>query len=486
MSGTIRIEKLGTPGIFLVAKGFEHDAQSAAIDGGMPTLRSVMIPGYVWGEPVEKKRPHAEASIENMINALTRPLTPEESKPKPLLKEALPPVKITAATYELAVEEFNRVFLENRWGDGLPLVPPTPDRVKWMLTGTSRSPNEVIGKVVVKNGIATIEKIAINAVMAGAKPEYLPVIIAAMEGLTDKNYDLLHVQASMGDFTLVILVTGPIAKEINMNYEIGFLGEGWRSNATIGRAVRLSLTNLGHMWPGVNAMARMGRQAAYTFYTFTENQDFSPWPPYHVIQGFKPEDSCVTVSTVGSYYGYGLSMIGSFQGETGELALRDIVKTILSSRDAVFAQYKPEVLNPGAIPNKYVLLIPPELASGLKRLGFTRESLQDYIYDKTSVPYEELSPEEIKGIQAKIKLSIAGEGSPSQRIPPGRIPVFQEALKPGGKVPVLITLEDIQLVVVGYPTGGSLFALAYHRAPYKWGAHETKLIRGATLTKAGR
>ncbi len=485
MSGTIRIEKLGTPGILLVAKGFEHDAESAGIDGGMPTFRRVMIPGYVWGEPVEKKRPHAESSIDNMIDALTHPLTPEEAKPNPLVKEAPPPVEIIAVTYELAVEEFNRVFLENRWGDGLPLVPPTPERVKWMLTGTSRSPDEVIGKVAVKNGIATIEKIAINAVMAGAKPEYLPVIIAAMEGLTDKDYDLLHVLASMGDFTLIILVTGPIAKEINLNSETGFLGEGWRANATIGRAVRLSLTNLGHMWPGVNAMARMGRQAAYTFYTFTENQDFSPWPPYHVGQGFKPEESCVTVSTVGSYYGYGLNLIGSFQGETGELALSDIVKTILDSRNAVFAQYKPKVMNPGALPNKYTFLIPPELASGLQRLGFTRESLRKYIYEKTCVPYEELSPEEIQGIQGKIKLSIAGEGMPCQRIPPDRIPVFQEAVKPGGKVPVLVTPEDIHLMVVGYPTGGSLFSLAYHRAPYKWGAHETKLIRGATLTEAG-
>jgi len=111
-----------------------------------------------------------------MIDALTQPLTREETIPKPKEKEVFLPVEITAESYEAALEKFNQLFLENHWGDGLPLLPPTPERVKWMLTGTNRSPNEVIGKVAPKNGIATIEKIAINAVMAGAKPEYLPVI----------------------------------------------------------------------------------------------------------------------------------------------------------------------------------------------------------------------------------------------------------------------------------------------------------------------
>ena len=112
--------------------------------------------------------------------------------------------------------------------------------------------------------MATIEKIAINAVMAGAKPEYLPVIIAAMEGLTDKSYDLLHVMASTGSFTLQIIVNGPIAKEINMDSGIGLLGYGWRANNTIGHALRLSLINLGHLWPGENDMALLGRPSSPT------------------------------------------------------------------------------------------------------------------------------------------------------------------------------------------------------------------------------
>ena len=204
-------------------------------------------------------------------------------------------IKITAESYEAALEKFNQLFLDNHWGSGLPLMPPTPERVKWMLTGTKRSPQEVIGTVAPKNGKATIEKIAINAAMAGARPEYMPVIIAAMEALTDKSYDLLHVMASTGSFTLQIIVNGPIGEEIGMNSGIGLLGYGFRANNTIGHAIRLSLINMGHLWPAENDMALLGRPSSHTFYVFSENERNNPWEPYHVSLGYKKEESCVTV-----------------------------------------------------------------------------------------------------------------------------------------------------------------------------------------------
>ena len=149
--------------------------------------------------------------------------------------------------------------------------------------------------------------------------------------------------------------------------------------------------------------------------------------------------------------------------------------------------YRPDIFDVNRMPLKHIFLVPPEMARNFERLGFTsQESLRDYIYEKTCVPYEQLSPEEMRGIQEKIKISIAGEGSYANRLPPDRIPVFQEALKPGGRVPVLITPEDIHFIVVGYPVGGSVVEATYHRAPYKWVGHKTKLISGATLTMAGR
>jgi hypothetical protein len=485
VAGTVRLEKLGIPVVLAVAKGFEHDADRACYFNGMPTVRRVVIPGYVWGrQPREAKKPLAESAIDDLVDAMIRPLTPDEINPAPEKdEESLEPVKITAESYEAALEEFNQLFIDNRWGDGLFLVPPTQERVKWMLSGTSRSPDEVIGKVIPGNGIATIEKIAINAVMAGAKPEYLPVIIAAMEGLTDDDYDLLHMQASLGGFSLAIVVTGPIAKEINMNWGIGYLGHGWRANNTIGRAVRLCLINLGRVWPGANDMASVGRSSSHTFFTFAENADFSPWEPYHVGRGFKPEDSCVTVSTVGSYGGAGVSRLG---GRTTQELLGNIVKTLSQNR-RIFALFRRGTHEPEAHPSKHIMVLYPQAATELHELGFTGERLSDYIYERTSVPYEELGPDEINGIQERIKGSIEGALLFADTIPQDRLAVFQEALKPGGKVPVFISPKDLHFMVAGDAAGtpGSVVWMSYIKAPYKRTAHQTKLIRGATITKAG-
>jgi hypothetical protein len=488
VSGVIRLEKFGKPGIFVVTDNFGHDAKSSADDNGMPTIRIVTVPAqefYKRRISREEVKPVAVGAINAMIDALTHPLTQEEAKPKPKQIKMSRTIKITAASYELAVEKFNQSFLDNHWGDGLPLIPPTPKRVKWMLTGTGRSPQEVIGTVAPKNGTATIEKIAINAVMAGAKPEYLPVIIAAMEGLTDKKFDLLHVMTSSGSFNLLIMVNGPIAKEINMNSGIGFLGHGWRANNTIGRAVRLSLVNLGYLWPAENDMALIGRPSSHTFNTFAENEENSPWEPYHVSLGYKKEDSCVTVSTVGSYEG-GMTIYGG--GAVALWSARSILEQIIkdiSSDRRIFALFKRGVANPAAHPRKHIIMLHPECAIELQRLGYTRESLQKYLYERTSVPYEELSPEEVRAIQERIEGSVAGGMILSDIIPQNRITVFREVLKPGGKVPVVISPEEIHIIVAG-GIPGYTFGISYIKAPYAPTSNQIKLIRGATLTKAGR
>lgn len=470
----------------IVAKGFEHDAAESAKDNGLPTIRMVVVDGYVWGQPTAMKPPLAEASVDAIIKALTTPLTEAEKTPPPAKAAEVETETFTAESYQAAAEEFNRVFLERRWGDGLPLIPPTPERVKWMLSGTSRSPTEVIGDqpVPMKMGIATVQDIAINAVMAGAEPRYLPVIIAAMEAYLDKNYDPGHPQSSMGNFTLLITVSGPIAAEIGMNVNIGYLNHGWRPNATIGRAFELCLINLGRMWPGENEMARVGKAMCYTYYVIAENEEFSPWPPFHVAAGYKEEDSCVTVNTVGSYGGSGLGMVS---GNTAEKALQSIIKDIAAHRSGVFGAYKVGVGNPGAHPNKYIYLVDPEMAKQFVQLGFSScEMLREYIYEATRVPYEELSAKEIQNIKDRIGVSIEGVGYVADRIPPDLIAFWQDQLKPGGRVPILMEKMDVNFFVTGYPAVYSIISFSYIRAPRNWSSNQTKKIYGATLTQAGK
>jgi hypothetical protein len=180
MTGTVKLEKTGIPGVFLCGDTFREATVSAAAEHSMPSVRFRTIPladFYKNRTGTEAVRPVAEGIIGDIIEALTSPLKDSE---KPVSRqnddEQSMPIVITDTSYEKAAEEFNRFYLENQWGDGLPLVPPTRERVAWMLSGTKRSPEELIGKVAPKTGMATVGKIAVNAVMAGAKPAYFPVI----------------------------------------------------------------------------------------------------------------------------------------------------------------------------------------------------------------------------------------------------------------------------------------------------------------------
>ena len=474
MSGYNRLEKLGIPGVYVCTDNFVHDAKSAAKDVGMPKSRIITVKAedyYRLRGTDEEIIPVAEAVIDQLIDGLIRPLTPEEASTAPE-KEDLGPIKVSAESYVRAIEKFNDIYLDNKWGDGLTLMPPTTEAVQAMLKGTSRSPDEVIGTVAPKNGVATIEKIATNAVMAGARPEYLPVIIAAMEGITDPDYDDLHVMTSTGSFNFAIMVTGPIAKEININSAIGFLGYGWRANSTIGRAVRLALINIGRVWPGANDMALVGRPSQQ-FYVFAENQGFSPWPPFHVTQGFKPEDSCVTVSSVMSAPGNLLGG-GAVATWTPQNVLDNSVRLMMEPRRGM-ARWKRGSANPG--PMKYIFFFEPVLARELARQGYNRANLQKYLYERAVIPYEELTPAEIANVQPRID---------SGEIPSDRVSVFKEALKPGGKLPMLDRPEDIRIVVAGGIPGYSFAMYFWREGLYAPTSDQTKLIRGATLTQAGR
>ncbi len=485
MAGTVKLEKLGKPGVFINCDTFDEDANSASQDNAMPGLRRCKISSaefYKLRGSVETVRPVVEAVFDDLIHALTDPLTSEETNPPREKEGKVEPAEITVAaeSYPAAVEEFNQIFLDNRWGDGLPLVPPTPERVKWMLSGTSRSPHEVIGKINPKHGVATIEKIAINAVMAGARPEYLPVIIAAMEALADESFDDLHVLASAGSFNLLIVVSGPIAKEIKMEAGIGFMGHGWRPNNTIGRAVRLATLNIGHTWPAKNDMALTGRISPHTFFTFSENVDLSVWEPYHASRGFKVDDSCVTIGSVHGesqlqhFYG---GMIGTWTAEgILDRMVQDITRTDRRGYFTWGTKGVGAIRGSGGGAMNHMIILFPELVAEFKKMGFDQKSLQDEIYKRTSVPYEDLNENERKSIQTGIELGV---------IPADRKTVFEAALKPGGKVPVLISPENLHFFVAG-GAPGCAFSFNYYRIPpYNHTALMTRLVSGATLTRAG-
>ena len=178
--------------------------------------------------------------------------------------------------------------------DGLPVVPPTRARVDRAIAASGRRADELVALVPPNYGRATVEKIAINAVMAGCRPEYLPVVIAAIDAVCDEAFDLHGVSATTNAPSPLVIVNGPIRARLEINSGAGVFGPGWRANATIGRAVRLVCVNLGGAKPGVVSMSTLAHPGRYT-YCIGEHEEASPWESLAVEHGFKPDQSVVAM-----------------------------------------------------------------------------------------------------------------------------------------------------------------------------------------------
>ncbi len=192
------------------------------------------------------------------------------------------------------VLEATELYFEKGWSDGLPVVPPTEDRIWAMLEATGLEPDHQITFITNRQAAVTAEKVAINAVMAGCKPEYMPVVVAAIEALGDPKWSYHGPGTSTGGAAVLTIVNGPIARRLQINSGDNLFGPGWRANATIGRAVRLVMRNVIGSLPGRLDRATLGHPGKYT-YVIAENEEDSPWPPLHVERGFRPEQSAVTV-----------------------------------------------------------------------------------------------------------------------------------------------------------------------------------------------
>jgi hypothetical protein len=284
------------------------------------------------------------------------------------------PLRSSVVQLDDDVEVVSRYLYERGHTDGLPVVPPTRDRVARMLAGTTRGPAESLGAVPPINGEATIEKLAINAVMAGCLPEYLPILITAFELMLQPGFQLAGMQPTTNPLTPMLIVNGPIRTRIDLNCSTGVMGPGWQANATLGRAVRLALINLGGATPGEVDKCTQGFVAKYGL-CIGENEEDSPWEPFHVTQGFAPSDSVVTV--------VGVNAAINIHDSSDDW--RDVIKTFCGSLPSLGT---PNVVDPHATP---VLALNPLHARILHDGGFTRVKLQRHLVDSTRLPADALS-----------------------------------------------------------------------------------------------
>jgi hypothetical protein len=314
-----------------------------------------------------------------------------------------------------AVDPFEFLF-DQGLTDGLPVVPPTPERVLRMLEGTKRDPREEVAVVAPNLAPVTVEKIAINAVMAGCRPEYLPVVIAAVEATCSDEFNLHGVLATTYFASPVLIVNGPIRAQIGMNAGMNVLGQGNRANATIGRAVQLVVRNVGGGRPGEVDRATFGQPGKYTL-CFPELEERSQWPPLHVERGFAAGESAVSVYAGGAPVGF-IDQVS-----------RDASSLATSYALSLMAVSHPKFPFQGEV----VVLVSPEHVDTFARDGWSKDQVREQIQRAGERPLGEL-----------VRDASCAEGVP---------PELAERLGTDTRVPKFRSADSIHLVVCGGEAG---------------------------------
>jgi hypothetical protein len=292
---------------------------------------------------------------------------------------------------ELArLEDEAEAFFERGWTDGLPVVPPTPARVLRMLEGTSRAPDEVVAVVGPDFADCTVEKAAVNAVLAGCRPEYLPVVLAAVEAACTDEFNMHGLLCTTWFTGPVIIVNGPITTEIGMNSGVNALGQGNRANATIGRALQLIVRNIGGGRPGEIDRATLGGPAKYTF-CFAEDEAGSPWEPLSVERGFAEGTSAVTL-----FAGYGPHGLCDQKSREPESLARSMAWAL----DAV---WHPKL----ALMSDAVVVVSPEHARVFREGGWSKAQLRQRLIELGTKPLGEIAAG-AQGCAEGMSMSVAG------------------------------------------------------------------------------
>jgi hypothetical protein len=264
--------------------------------------------------------------------------------------------EVTVAGWGEAVE----AYFERGWTDGLPVVPATEETVRPFLQAAGRGPGDVVLTETTRRRTITAEKVAINAVLAGCRPQYMPVLLAALEAMADPAFTLHGAITSTGGSATLLIVNGPIRHELGLNAGGNVFGPGWRANATIGRAIRLITLNCLGAQPGLLDRSTQGHPGKYT-YCIAELEEASPWEPLHVTRGLAPGSSALTV-----FAAEGPHNVLSHYGETAEAIVITLADTM-----ACLGSFSP---------GESFLVLAPEHVAILARDGWTKPRLREALY----------------------------------------------------------------------------------------------------------
>lgn len=348
---------------------------------------------------------------------------------KPIAK--LPPMKSPYPAerfkFKGTAENIQKLFFEKGWSLGLPVIPPTPEAVAKMLKGTSHRPDEVVWIVPPRMGVLTVELVAVHAVMAGCKPEYMPVILASIEAMSEPKYNWRGATTTTGTIGPMVLINGPIVKEVGIAFGTGAAAGGYHPNVSIGYAINFIGDIVGGSKSPEVDKSTFGSPADIVAWVFGENEDANPWESYAVEHGFKPTDNVVTVKNV-----YPTIDMADHSSSTPEAHMK-------WWRYVVSPLGRPSCDNPG----EYFFVLAPEQAHMLAKAGWKKEDFRKTLWRDARAPLSAWS---------------TGTGMCGMApVPKEFLPVTLDTL-----IPITRKPEDIEVVVAGGPGKHSQFFTPGH------------------------
>jgi hypothetical protein len=376
----IYIERKGVPTVSIASAGFESDTLATCRAFGMPLAPYVVVPDVITAVPPERSADSISEQIDGIIRGLTNPAQEVKKEDEGDAENRVPgPDREYSGTGIDAYLDFNRDYLDRGWGDGFPLFPPTRERVDAILGGTTLAPDHVVGILPPGMGIATVEKIATSAAMAGCEPAHLPVLIAGLEAIIKMGSRARQWLMSTSPDAPFMMVNGPMVEELGINTGQCILGPGRQSrvNIVLGRALRLALMNVGHNYPTEMDLDTIGSPNKFSW-CGAEPSKNDRWEGFHESRGFKASESTVTV--VGARNVHDAADLTNY---TVEGVLNTVAGGI--NGGGGYASYRwsdPDPYDPEGGGGALVILS-PDHANACKDAGWNKEMVRDYLWGHT-------------------------------------------------------------------------------------------------------
>jgi len=460
-----RIEKKGIPTFSITRQGFSGVVANAFLGIGLDSDAAQ----YEFPMEMFLERSDLTPLKEN-VDKIIDGLTKWQPRPRRRVTRESSKITVDGGDYFEAIAKLNVAFLRNKWGDGLGILPATEERVRWLLTGTDLPRDIVIGKIPPVGRIATVESLAVSLAMTGGRPEYMPVLIAIMRAFLNPQLRAGAMQATTCSVCPVVIVNGPIAKQIRLNSGYGCLGPDpvHPAGASIGRALRLMQQDIGGAVPGSGTMAVYGGPARYTNVVFAEDEDGLPqdWKSLSSERGFPAGSNIVTLHGVACYSNVHAPQVST--AETAVEALNEFARVMAGNYGNIFG-----TLHPNSVPG--VVLIPRATARGLSSLGWSKERVKGYLWENSKVPWVEIQAQSRFG-----KPLYLGAGFEYKEV------MWKPYLKEGEAWPLAADPKNIMIVVAGGEQNGHGYWMRYGEGPVMPTSAEIKLPAnwGELLKKA--